>query len=146
MARSAASPDQEQEWHRLASRAVRSLARFYEIVYGNDIFLPPGALSEVRRVVLRLGVSIQQLREFARLSGEMSWNMTPKKHCSQHFVSQAAIWNPIFVQCYEEESQIGSTTCVWKRSCSGRYRSGVQRMVLLKRLVSAVVGAESHIV
>ena len=52
------------------------------------------------------------------------------------------IINPKSVQCYAEESQIGSTTLVYKGSMAGRYERGVQKVVLSKRELGLFVRYE----
>ena len=137
--------DQAREEHRLVNRAARGMNRFYEIVYGADVFLNTAELSELRRVLLRTGTATQQLRGIARARGEMTWNITPKVHALQHFCEQAGVVNPRCTQNYMEESQVGTTTKVWARAARGRYTRRGQRVVLLKRLVALCVRLEVNL-
>ena len=132
----------DDEYSRLAQRATRCLDRLYVIIYTEGVFLSASALAEFRRVLLRFGMAIQQLRELARARNLLAWNMTPKVHMFQHMDQQAAVVNPRVIHNYSEESQIGTTTAVWRRSASGRYRRTVQRIVLCKRLVSLMIRLE----
>ena len=83
------------------------------------------------------------LREMCRGRGILAWNVTPKMHMLQHLGSFPAKVNPRWLQNYMEESSVGTTTKVWSRSASGRYRRTVQKMVLLKRLVALMIRLET---
>ena len=67
---------------------------------------------------------------------------SPKVHISQHMASQVLVMNPRYCQNYTEESGIGSSTAVWRRSAVGRYRASAQRSVLLKRVAALFIRFE----
>ena len=123
----------------LVRRAALSLDRFYALLYGASRFLTDGQAAELRRVLARLGSSVQELRDISRARGGFEFKVSPKMHMILHMASLPANANPRFLQCYQEETHIGSITKIWHRSANGRYRATVQRMVLLKRLVATVV-------
>ena len=131
--------DPNTEEGRNVQRIARCLQRMYQILYSSGLFLTDAELNEFRRVLSRFGASFQTLRALAEADNRMLWHIIPKVHISQHLSTQAAVMNPRFCQNYTEESQIGTATRIWKRSASGKYRSGIQRLVLLKRLVGFVV-------
>ena len=134
--------DSDTEYHRLVQRIARCLDRVYKILYGAGTFLTPAALGEFKRTLLMFGATFQALRGLAAAQNLLAWNITPKVHFAQHLGQQAALVNPRWCQSYTEESQIGSTTQVWSRSARGRYRKGVQRLVLMKRVVALAVRLE----
>ena len=135
--------DDTDEYCRMVVRTASALNRMYEIIYAAGVFLNDREVRELRRVLAKLGASVMSLRDLARGRGMQAWNVTPKMHMIQHFGAFPANLNPKWVQNYTEESAIGTTTKVWARSASGRYRETVQKMVLLKRLVALVVRLET---
>ena len=130
------------EYSRLGQRAARCLNDFYTVLYESTILLTPEQLRRLRKMLLRFGASFQQLRELSRLRGGLEWRITPKVHCMMHFDTQAAVCNPTWTQNCQDESQVGTVTRIWGRSAQGRYRRTVQKMVLVKRLVSLAVRLE----
>ena len=134
--------DTDSPYDRLVQRVFRALESFYRFLYVAGVFLYIGERAELHRVLLLLGASWQQLRELARERGLMAWRITPKVHMVMHLDQQAVVCNPRWTQNYTEESQIGTMTQIWGRSARGRYRGGVQRMILLKRLVSLAIRLE----
>ena len=89
----------------------------------------------VRAACLEFGSAYMRLRECARTTGLLLWPVKPKVHTMQHVPLFCEVMNPRFLQNYIEESVVGTTTKVWKRSVAGRYQGGVQRVVLVKRVV-----------
>ena len=136
--------DESQKIDLMVSRAANALNRFYEILYSADIFLTDGEITQLRHALAMLGSSAMSLRMICQEVGVFAWQVTPKMHAIQHVSSFPCRLNPRWVQCYHEESGIGSTTAVWSRSAVGRYRKNVQRMVLLKKLVSLIVRLETN--
>jgi len=53
--------------------------------------------------------------------------------------------NPIRVQCYSEESLMGTTARVYKKSMFGRYKATVQKVVLCKRLTGLLLRLEGAV-
>eukprot|EP00969_Alexandrium_andersonii_P096617 4265769-Alexandrium_andersonii.AAC.1 len=89
----------------MVQRATRAWDRFYDILYTSPMFLDAKALNDLRKVTLRFGAAVQSLRSIARDKHVLAWNMTYKVHARQHLPDQAAIVNPRYCQCYQEESQ-----------------------------------------
>ena len=109
-------------------------------LYGGGIFLSQDGIRALRRSLLALGAGMQTLRTLTGPEGFFGWQIRPKVHIAQHFDLQAQLGiNPRWCQNYTEESAIGSTTRVWKRSATGKYRAVIQRLVLLKRLVALAI-------
>ena len=96
------------------------------------MFVPKAKIDELREVVLTIGEHWLSLREFARRGNHLCWKVAPKTHKFQHLPLYASVLNPRFTQCYAEESLIGTTTAIWKRSMNRRYKKRVQHLVLLK--------------
>ena len=118
---------------------MRRLNDFYTILYRAGMFLSDDEMDRLRAATVGFGELYMELREIARLAGELSWPVRPKHHRMQHLVAAAKLINPIHCQCYMEESQIGTTVKVWKRSMSGRYKKGVVRNVLTKRITALML-------
>ena len=108
----------------------------------SDVFDRP-QIAELKEICIKLGEGYQRLREHARVAQTLSWPVRPKTHRMQHVPLMSAVINPVFVQCYSEESQIGTTTRLWKRSIAERYQATVQGAVLVKRLVGLLLRLES---
>ena len=115
----------------------------YEIMYSAGLFFTPDETRRLRIALSRLGATIMELREECREVGLSAWNVTPKMHMIQHRHTYPCGVNPRWVQCYTAESSIGTTTAVWSRSASGRYRRTIQQVVLLKRLVALMIRFET---
>ena len=97
-------------------------------------------LDRLRSICIEFGEHFMWCRELSRRDGLLWWEITPKVHKMQHVPKMAQMINPRFVQCYFPESLIGTTTKVWKRSMSGRYKNSAQRVVLSKRLLGVLLG------
>ena len=128
------------EHDRLVQRACRAMQRFYSILYTGTAVFTEGESAELRRVLLRLGATFQQLRESSRLRSEYCWSIVPKVHYQQHFADLP--YNPRWVQNYSEESHVGTMAKIWHRSAHGRYRHTAQKLVLLKRLCAVYIRLE----
>ena len=74
--------------------------------------------------------------------GDLIAPVRTKVHKMQHLPRLAGIINPIYVQCYGEESLIGTTVQVWKKCMNGRYDKQAQRNVLLKRITGLLLRYE----
>ena len=126
-----------------AARALTSyLEEFYHIIYSQPMFMEPPAIQRIRVVCEEMGYSYQVVREHSRENAVLAFNVKPKAHKIQHVPMLCEIINPRCVQCYGEESLIGTTTKVYNRSMAGRYERGVQRVVLAKRLLGLFIRFE----
>ena len=134
--------DSVDEHVQLMCRVCRAMHRFYQIIYSAGVVLGPGEQAELRRVLFRFGATFQRLRALAAERDVMAWQITPKVHAMQHFGDFGRVLNPRWVQNYTEESHVGTVTAIWKRSAHGHYRANVQRLALLKRLVSLYIRLE----
>ena len=118
---------------------ARLLDEFYSIIYAAPIFPTDDDIGRLRSVCIDFGESFMWCKEFSRRDGLMWWEIAQKVHKMQHVPMMAAIINPRYVQCYAPESLIGTTTKVWKRSMSGRWKRAVQNVVLTKRLLGVLL-------
>ena len=66
---------------------------------------------------------------------QRAFDVTPKVHKLQHVPMVCEFVNMRFIQCYLEESAVGTTTRIWMKSMAGRWRRRVQRTVLAKRFL-----------
>ena len=127
----------------VAARTVAiKLAELYDVLYAEPIFMSSRAVDRVKHICAEFGTSFMILRDICCRSSELSFSVKPKVHKMQHLPMLCTIINPRFVQCYGEESLIGTTVKVWKKSMSGRYESVVQRNVLTKRLLGLFLRLE----
>ena len=88
------------------------------------------------------GLSYQRLRNLAATAGDLVWPVRPKVHNMQHVPELANILNPAQVQCYVEESYMGTTQQAWKKSMVGWCKAKVQAVVLTKRLAGLLLRCE----
>ena len=118
------------------------LQEFYEIWYAEPLFMSENAIARIRHVCVDFGMHFQLLREYCREKHIFAFNVKPKVHNMQHIPMICEVINPRFIQCYGEESLIGTTTNFWKRSMNGRYNHLVQKSVLAKRYLGLLVTFE----
>ena len=119
-----------------------SLVESNSILWTGPMFLPEASIGRLRSVTLRFGLAYQILREEGRVHNMHIFPVRGKVHKMQHVPMMAEIINPALVQYYADESQIGTTVKIWKRSMRGRYSKFVQRNVLIKRLVGLFLRLE----
>ena len=116
-----------------------ALAELYQIVYTDDMFLNDDALRRLREVVLDIGLRVMRLREAAYRAGKLFWRIAPKMPRLQHLPLYASALNPRWVQCYLEESLVGTNTKIWQKTLRGRYQNTAQSDVLLRRTVGLLL-------
>eukprot|EP00959_Pyramimonas_sp_CCMP1952_P381296 7989598-Pyramimonas_sp.AAC.1 len=121
---------------------VDSISEFYTLIYEAPLYIPDSVSLRLEAVCLKFGINYQRLRDISRRTGRLWWPVRPKHHKFQHWPFFSRVLNPRFIQCYNEESLIGSVCKIWKRSISGRYRPHVQGTVLLKKLVGLMLRCE----
>jgi len=151
--RAAAQPFQAI-WHRYAvaghaedaaiTKVIDNLADFYSILYGAPMFMPDDTIERVRRTCIDFGEAYMECREIARVQGALVWPVRTKTHKMQHVPLLCCVINPAHVQCYSEESLIGTTAKVWQCSIRGRHYRVNQRNVLLKRLTALLLRFEPY--
>ena len=116
-----------------------SLVGFYNCLYSAGMFLTPEEQATLRGHCQDFGSSYQRLRNLAQTQHQLVWPVKPKVHKMMHVPELAAHLNPVHAQCYGEESFMGTTSKVWRKSMSGRYQHGVQTVVLVKRLTGLLL-------
>ena len=121
---------------------TEQLCEFYAIVRGQGMFMAPASVRKLRQVCERFGSTFMQLRDQARENNWCAFQVTTKVHNMQHLPIMAKLLNPGEISCYADESSIGSTTKVWKRSLAGRHDQVNQRNVLAKRVLGVLVRLE----
>ena len=127
----------------VAARALTSyLEEFYRIIYTQPMFMERTAIDRIRVVCEEMGFYYQSLREYCARTELLAFNVTPKTHKIQHVPMLCEVINPRCVQCYAEESLIGTVAKVYKASMSGRYEGGLQRNVLAKHVLGLCVRFE----
>ena len=119
-----------------------SLSGIYACLYGSPMIMTAEQKGTLRVHCLQFGTHMLVLREWGRNQQRLLFNVTPKVHKMQHLPFYADALNPRYVQCYGEESLIGTTAKVWKSSMSGRYQKRVQETVLLKRTLGLLLRFE----
>ena len=113
-----------------------SLVELCGLLWAGDMFLGEEQLGKLRAACLTFGANFQLLREDARAVHQLAWHTKSNVHKMQRAPLLAEVINPRCVQCYAEESLVGTTTKVWQKSARGRYKKVVQRAVLAKRLTA----------
>lgn len=121
------------------------LDSFYAVLQGEDWFLRPRALRELQAICDRFAENYMRAREYCRQHTILAWEVTPKVHKLGHVVMYSRLLIPRKLAAYSEESAIGSTCKVWSRCLAGRYTAVVQRNVLAKRLLGAIIRLEDVI-
>ena len=122
----------DEEFH--AKELARDLTKFYDALDSAIMFPTNEEVEQLRDCCNSFGLHYMWCRELARQSGQCRFPIRPKVHKMQHMPLWVEIINPRAVHNYAEESQIGTTTKVWKSCMSGKYKSNVQFNVLAKRL------------
>ena len=125
-----------------AIKILESLVAMYDVFYQEPMFVPGAACRRLSAATLAFGLEFQRARQQARRREVLAYNITPKVHKTQHLPLMASALNPSFVQNYDEESQMGTTGRVWKKSMSGRFQKHVQKLVLVKRTTALPVRLE----
>ena len=94
---------------------------------------------------LAFGVSYQRLRNLAQAQKVLAWPIRPKVHKMQHVPELASHLNPVHAQCYLEESFMGTTAKVWRKSMVGIYSKGIQELTLVKRVAGVLLRLEGAV-
>ena len=115
------------------------------MLYKAGWFLNKEELVKLATHTQDFGVAYQRLRNIAAAEGELAWPIRPKAHKMMHIPELAGHINPIRVQCYSEESLMGTTARVYKKSMFGRYKATVQKVVLCKRLTGLLLRLEGAV-
>ena len=113
-------------------KVFASLEQIQRLMYTSEMFFTDEAKEEFRIAHERLGRHWQHLRHLSSQLGYNFWHISPKVHYTLHFVSQARLINPRFVQNYSEESLIGRVTKVWSASANGPYAASIQLTTLAR--------------
>ena len=122
---------------------LEGLASYYELLYAAPRFLPMDSIALLRQICFSIVENWMALRAAARVRSELTWKISPKVHKLQHTPLYASVLNPRHVQVYAEESLVGTTVNIWKKSVSGRYQRTVQGVVLFKRLLALLLRFET---
>ena len=129
----------ESDLERSTVEVAKCLDEFYKVIYGAERFMTAAELRRLRSVCLQFGEAYMRSRAFSRRSALLAFEVTPKVHKMQHVPAMAQIMNPRFVANYAEESLVGTTAKVWKRSMSGRYKKMAQFNVLMKKALGVLL-------
>jgi hypothetical protein len=128
--------------HRNLRELVDSLSEIYRVFYEGPMFLNSDDQGKLRVACSTFGVCYQRLRELHRQEQALAFNVVPKVHKVQHLPMHASVINPRFLQCYGEESLIGTSTRTYTGSMTGRYRGPIQRVFLVKRVTALLLRFE----
>ena len=120
-------------------QVTSSLYAFYGTLYGAGMFLSEDEVNTLQGHTTAFGLAYQRLRNLANTEEQLLWPVRPKVHKMQHVPELAGVINPVHAQCYGDESLMGTTAAVWRRSMSGRYKKNVQSVVLTKRLTGLLL-------
>ena len=122
-------------YHKAVFKLVCSLNAVYGMFYNAGRFLTLREQQEAEFRLLKLGKYMMACRGFAEDVGDFMFQVKPKSHYAQHMAQQCQLLNPVFTQCYAEESLIGKITAIWHKSCSGQYLGNVQMAAICKYLL-----------
>lgn len=128
--------------HQTVCAVTKHLADLYGLMDNAPMFLDDAELGQMRALTVGFGIALQFLRAWAEGENLLMWQIRPKTHKAMHLPLAAAVINPKYVSNYADESQIGTTTRVWKGSVAGRYKAYVQRAVLAKRFLAQLLRYE----
>ena len=106
------------------------------------MFHSDAEVEQLRVITTAFGTAYQRLRGIAMGKGDFSWQLKPKVHKFMHMPFLASVMNVRCASCYADESAVGTTCGVWKRSVAGRYKRHVQRNVLTKRWLAVLLRFE----
>ena len=109
------------------------------------MFLTEEELSTLQAHSIAFGLAYQGLRNLACTRAELLWPARPKVHKLQHVPELVGVINPVHAQYYGDESLMGASVAVWRRSMSGRYNNNIQRVVLTKRLTGLLLRLEEFV-
>ena len=101
--------------------------------------LSDGEVNTLQGHTTAFGLAYQRLRNLANTEEQLLWPVRPKVRKMQHVPELVGVINPVHAQCYGDESLMGTTAAVWRRSMSGRYKKNVQSVVLTKRLTGLLL-------
>lgn len=123
-------------------KVTANLAEFYDIIASAPMFMTDAQLQRLRLVVDNFGIALQSLRGEAEARNQLVYQVRPKVHKAMHLPLFASIINPRCVNCYVDESQMGTSQRVWRASVKGKYSNHVQRTVLAKRWLALLLRFE----
>ena len=98
---------------RMAMKILESLEAVYNIFDSSQIFLKASAKIAHTRHVVAMGECHMWLRDDARSRHELSWQVLPKVHQTQHLPKQADLINPRFTMSYCEGGCAGILAMIW---------------------------------
>ena len=120
---------------------ITATNRVYNVLYTADVCLTVREKRLSRNSTQEMGVMHMKCRQHAKAAGEMSFQVKPKAHYAQHIPYQSQLFNPRFVQCYQEESMVGLIKMIYMKSKSGPYAKRIQRVVLIKYILYFALGS-----
>lgn len=123
-------------------RKLFTLLKEFYVILDTTMFLNDNELGRLAEVVDDFGIALQALNHQASLANELRWKVQPKCHKMMHLPLFASILNPMSLNCYIRESQVGTSQHVWKSLVRGRYQDHVQRLVLAKRWLALLLRFE----
>ena len=113
-------------------KVFTSLVEIQKVLYSSGCFLADTDVDKLDALFRRVGRHWQNLRHLSSLRKENNFHISPKVHYMLHLPAQARLINPIFTQCYTEESMVGRVCKIWHSCANGPYQSTIQRTALLK--------------
>ena len=97
---------------------------------------------QLKQICENIGALFMNLRHAASLVHQARWKISPKVHKTQHLHLYCEAINVRHIQCYTEESLVGSCAEIYQRAMRGRYFNDVQSNVLMRRFVALVLKIE----
>jgi len=120
-----------------------NLVASYDIIRDATMFPNDVELTRLRDATDEFGIGLQTLRGVSSIEGQLLWQVRPKAHKAMHTPFFAQVISPSAVNCYINESQIGTSQQVWRASAKGKYHASIQRTMLAKRWLALLLRFES---
>lgn len=117
---------------KLKSHDYSKSKAYYEAMKGG-MFMTKNSLRQLQDAIDELDIAIQNLRCIAAARHHLTWQVRSKLHRVMHMPLLAALINPMCLNCYVRESQVGASQKVWRASVRGNFHWHVQSTVLAKR-------------
>lgn len=119
------------EHDRLRLAACDFLARFYDLIYENDMFPPQPVKDEIAQLGRAFMNVYGKLSAESLSNGIRAWKMTPKFHVFVHMCEHQMFLNPRFYWTYSDED----LQQIMKEIAKSLHPNHLAPMVLFKWLV-----------
>ena len=131
--------DSGSVYHKAIRKVCIAATTMVDLLYVAGTFLDEEELVDLSQLVSTFGKHYMLCQKLSSGCGDPCWHGTPKVHETGHIPQQAALINPVKVQCYKEESLVGKVTDIWQGCANGSYMRTVQHTVLFKYVLGVLL-------